>query len=88
MKELGNPEEHVLVGDADGVRPMSMQVASALAVNKANAPFLGEGKGDCCKGAVLKRFNRATVGIPCYETKLADSEYCQHCVEIWNANTR
>ena len=85
LRALGLEFDWVVVADIDGLHPLSLYAKSAKKIHSWHVPFLNEGvEGECCGGAVLRRFGHKTVALKCYETKLAkDASVCGHCEELW-----
>lgn len=72
------------VGDNECVRPVSASTLSRFAIHKSHVPFLGKIGGGACSGAVVRRFGRSSIGIPCFATGLDENEkLCDVCKEIF-----
>ena len=73
-----------VVGDVQGLHPLSIFAKSAKKIQQWNVSFLNSGSHECCDGAQLKRFGHRTVAVKCYSTVLAsNSTVCVHCEELW-----
>ena len=62
------------VGDNECVRPVSASTVRRFAVHKTDVPFLGKIGGNCCAGAIVRRFGRSSVGVPCFAVELEENE--------------
>ena len=78
------PQSTQIFGDFEGARAISASSVSSIEIYRDDAPLFGTGSRVACSGAILCRYARATVGLPCWSPNLvAGSAFCAHCKEIW-----
>ena len=85
LRQLGVDSSVPYIGDIEDAVPINLDTASHLKVHSEFAPFLGFGDGEeRCSGCKLIRFNRKTIGIPCFvQELLPEQSFCAHCAELW-----
>lgn len=54
------------VGDNECLRPVAASTVRRFAIHKLKVPFLGEIGGEICSGVTVRRYDRSSVGVPCF----------------------
>ena len=73
------------IGDNECLRPVSASSVERFAIHKDDVPFLDKIGGGCCSGAIVRRYGKASVGVPCFSPDVApDGNFCTLCNEIWS----
>ena len=62
------------IGDNECVRPVSASSVNKFHVHKSDVSFLGKVGEGYCEGALIRRFGRSSVGVPCFAVELEENE--------------
>ena len=73
------------VGDNEYLRPVASSTVERFLIHKDDAPFLQKIDNGCCSGAIVRRYGKASIGVPCFSQEIgADGKFCSVCNEIWS----
>ena len=81
---LGVEDRAGQVGDNECTRPIAASSIDRFPVHKDDVPFLEKVGSNCCAGAIVRRYGKNSVGIPCFSQDVeSNGKFCAVCNEIW-----
>ena len=77
------------VGDNECVRPIAASSIERFPIHKDDVPFLEKIGNNCCAGAIVRRFGKSSVGVPCFSQEIeSNGKFCSVCSEIWSEHDK